>query len=95
VKLANIQSNLDNELSELLGRIEKCEKLRVENTKELKLLDRMFNTELSKYHSKKLQYEKVPYIFDARDRNQYFSGRTRELQDLQRILNLDRKERFV
>jgi GTPase SAR1 family protein len=86
-KLRHIQSNFENELRELLGRIERCEMLGAENTKEIKLLDKKFNTELSKYHSER--EEKIPYIFDAPDKNQYFSGRTRELQDLQRILNLD------
>ncbi|CAB3983237.1 Small glutamine-rich tetratricopeptide repeat-containing alpha [Paramuricea clavata] len=86
-KLGKVQSNFDNQLRELLGRIERCEKLGAENTKELKLLDKKFNTELTKYHSTK--EEKIPYIFDAPDRNQYFSGRTQELQDLQHILNLD------
>jgi tetratricopeptide (TPR) repeat protein len=85
-KLGNIQSNFDDELRELLGRIERCEKLEAENTKELQLLDKIFYKELSKYHSKQ---ENIPYIFDAPDKNQYFSGRTRELKDLQRILNLD------
>ncbi|CAB4021803.1 Stress-induced-phospho 1 [Paramuricea clavata] len=87
-KLGNIQSHFDNELREMLFRIERCENLGAENTKELKLLDKKFNTELTKYHSK--QEDKIPYIFDAPDRNQYFSGRIRELQDLQRnLLNLD------
>ena len=86
-KLDEVQSNFEQELSELLDRIKKCEKLGAENTKELKLLDKKFNTELSKYYSK--QEEKILYIFDAPDRNRYFSGRSAELQDLQRILNLD------
>ncbi|CAB4034299.1 Stress-induced-phospho 1 [Paramuricea clavata] len=89
-KLGNIQSNFDNELRELLGRMERYEKREAENTKELKRLHEdveKVNMELSKYYHK--QEEKVPYIFDAPGRNQYFSGRTRELQDLQRILNLD------
>ena len=86
-KLDEVQSNSEQKLPELLDRIKKCEKLGAENTKELKLLDKKFNTELSKYYSK--QEEKTPYIFDAPDRNRYFSGRSVELQDLQRILNLD------
>ena len=82
-KLDEVQSNFDG----LLDRIKKCETLGAKNTKELKLLDKKFNTELSKYYSK--QEEKIPYIFDAPDKNRYFSGRSVELQDLQRILNLD------
>ena len=86
-KLGDIKSNFDNELRELTSRIERCEKRGAENSKELKLLDTKFHTELSKYHSK--QEEKIPYVFDAPDRNQYFSGRTQELQDLGRILKPD------
>ena len=86
-KLGDIKSNFDNELRELTLRIERCEKLGAENSKELTLLGKKFNTELSKYHSK--QEEKIPYVFDAPDRNQYFSGRTQELQDLERILKPD------
>ena len=86
-KLGDIKSNFDNELRELTCRIERCEKLGAENSKELKLLDTKFNMELSKYHSE--QEEKIPYVFDAPDRNQYFSGRTQELQDLERILKSD------
>ena len=86
-KLGDIKSNFDNELRELTSRIERCEKRGAENSKELKLLDTKFHTELSKYHSK--QEEKIPYVFDAPDRNQYFSGRTHELQDLERILKPD------
>ena len=86
-KLGDIKSNFDNELRELTCRIERCEKRGAENSMELKLLDTKFNTELSKYHSK--QEERIPYVFDAPDRNQYFSGRTQELQDLERILKPD------
>jgi tetratricopeptide (TPR) repeat protein/GTPase SAR1 family protein len=89
-KLATIQSNFEKELCELLGRMEKCEKRGAENTNKLERLHEKVekvNTELSKYYSE--QEEKIPYVFDAPDRNRYFSGRTRELRDLQRILNLD------
>ncbi len=59
-KLGDIKSNFDNELRELTLRIEKCEKHGAANSKELKLLDKKFSTELSKYHSK--QEEKIPYV---------------------------------
>ena len=86
-KLDEVQSNFKQELRGLLDRIKKCEQLGAKHTKELKLLDKKFDTELSKYSSK---HEKnIPYIFDAPDKNPYFSGRSTELQDLQRILNLD------
>ena len=78
-KLDEVQSNFN--------RIKKCEKLGAENTKKLKLLDKKFDTELSKYSSK--HQESIPYIFEAPDKNPYFSGRSTELQDLQRILDLD------
>ncbi|CAB4016923.1 Hypothetical predicted protein, partial [Paramuricea clavata] len=54
--------------------IERCEKLEAENTKEIKLLDRKFSTEVLKYHTDSKQEENVPYIFDTPDRNQYFSS---------------------
>ena len=83
-----VQSNIRNELREQLERIEKCEKLGSENTRKLERLDKTFNTELSKYYSNK-QEESIPYIFDAPDRNPYFSGRSGELEELQRILKLN------
>ena len=86
-KLSNIESNFQKELRALTWRIERCEKHGAENSKEVKLLDKRFNTELSKFSSK--QEEKIPYVFGAPDRNQYFSGRSKELQDLQRILKPD------
>ena len=86
-KLSKIKSNFENELRALTWRIERCEKHGAENSKEIKLLDKRFSTELSKFSSK--QEEKIPYVFGARDRNQYFSGRRKELQDLQRILQPD------
>ena len=86
-KLVEIQSNFEKELRELLDRIKECEKLGAENTKEIELLRNEFNTGLSKDYSK--QEEKIPYTFDAPDKNPYFSGRSTELQDLQQILNVD------
>ena len=86
-ELGNIESSFDKELRELLRRIEKCEKLGTENSKQIKHLDKKFTTELSKYHYKK--EEKIRYVFDAPERNQYFSGRTRELLELERVLKRD------
>ena len=86
-KLSDVESNFEKELRALTGRIEKCEKRGAENSKEIKRLDKRFNTELSKFSSK--QEEKIPYVFGAPDRNQYFSGRSKELQELQRILQPD------
>lgn len=51
----------------------------MENTKEIKLLDRKFNTEFLKYHSK--QEENIPYIFDIPDRKQYYHISPGELEN--------------
>ena len=61
-----------------------------ENLKQLKRLDKKFITELSKYHYK--QEEKIPYVFDAPERNPYFSGRTREFLELECVLKRDDTE---
>ncbi|XP_028414268.1 uncharacterized protein LOC114537435 [Dendronephthya gigantea] len=82
--LGKIYSSMNEELRELTRRIERCEKLESENSKMLSLLDNKFSKELSQFSSK--QDEEIPYVFDAPNRNKYFSGRTEELQDLQRIL---------
>ena len=86
-KLGDLESNFDKELHEVVCRIEKCEKLVAENSKQLKQLDKKFSTELSKYYYKK--EEKIPYVFDAPERNQYFSGRNRELQGLESVVKRD------
>ncbi|XP_028406488.1 uncharacterized protein LOC114528978 [Dendronephthya gigantea] len=82
--LGKIYSSMNEELRELTRRIERCEKLESENSKMLSLLDNKFSKELSQFSSK--QDEEIPYVFDAPNRNKYFSGRTEELEDLQRIL---------
>ena len=82
-QLGNMQSKFGKELTQLRERI-------ADNTQQLEVLNKRFCTELSKYHYK--QEEKIPYVFDAPDRNQYFSGRTRELDELQRILKLEGAE---
>ena len=89
-KLSNIELNFVKELGEMRCRVEKCEMLGAENSKQLKRLDKKFTTELSKYHYK--QEEKIPYVFDAPERNPYFSGRTRELLKLEHVLKYDDTE---
>ena len=89
-KLSNIELNFVKELGEMRCRVEKCEILGAENSKQLKRLDKKFTTELSKYHYK--QKEKIPYVFDAPERNPYFSGRTRELLKLERVLKYEDTE---
>ena len=64
--------------------------LGAENSKQLKRLDKKFITELSKYHYK--QEEKIPYVFDALERNPYFSRRTREFLELDCVLKRDDTE---
>ena len=86
-KLISIESNFEKELIALTWRIERCENQGDENSKKIMLLDKRFSTEISLPRSK--QEEKIPYVFGAPDRNQYFSGRSKELQDLQRILEFD------
>ena len=90
MQLGNIESNFAKELTELQARMTKCEKRVAENSQQLEVLNKKCCTEQSKYHYE--QEEKIPYVFDAPDRNQYFSGRTRELDELQRILKLDGTE---
>ena len=85
--LRRVESKFDRELRELRDRVERCETLGTENSKQLKLLDQKFNTELSKYYSK--QEEIIPYVFDPPDKNKHFTGRVRELQQLERILKPD------
>ena len=87
IKLSSVESNLKKELREITRRIERCEERSDENSKKIELLDKRFNTELSKINSK--PEEKIPYVFDAPATNKYFSGRTKELQDLQCVLKLD------
>ena len=89
-KLCNIELNFVKELGEMRCRLQKCEMLGAENSKQLKRLDKKFITELSKYHYK--QEEKIPYVFDAPERNPYFSGRTREFLKLERLLKYEDTE---
>ena len=86
-KLGDIESNFDKELRELVCRIDKCEKRGAENSKQLQQLNKKFSTELSKYNYKK--EEKIPYVFDAPERNQYFSERNRELHELESVVKRD------
>ena len=62
--------------------------LRIErNSEEIKLLEKKFTTELSRYHIK--EEETIPYVFSAPPRNRYFAGRTEEIQELKRILQVE------
>ena len=62
--------------------------LRIErNSEEIKLLEKKFTTELSRYHIK--EDETISYVFSAPPRNRYFAGRTEEIQELKRILQVE------
>lgn len=58
-----------------------------QNSEELKLLEKKFITELSRYHIKEV--ETIPYVFIVPSRNRYFAGRTQEIQELKRILQVE------
>ena len=96
-----IKSSLENEIIDLrlrVGiceaqginnsfRLERCEMLVNDDFKEIKLLDEKFFTMLSKYPTKKK--EKIPYVFNAPQRNRYFTGRSKEIRQLKRILKVE------
>ena len=85
--ISEIQSNLNKEINDLSIRVEK-NSLRIErNSKEIKLLESKCASELSRYHVK--DEENVAYIFSAPPRNRYFAGRTEEIQELKRILQVE------
>ena len=61
--------------------------LKVErHSEEIKLLEKKVTTELSRCYIK--EEEKIPYVFTAPPRNRYFAGRTQEIQELKRILEV-------
>jgi uncharacterized membrane protein YgaE (UPF0421/DUF939 family) len=96
----DIQTNLGKEIDDLRTRIESVEmqgttnylaiKRRAtqtdENSKKIKLLDERTN-ELSRCYVK--EEEKIPYVFTAPPRNRYFAGRTEEIQELKRVLEVE------
>ena len=102
LNISEIQSSLNKELQDVRSRVEKCEIQGndnslsiVRNCEEIKLLEKKFTTELSRYHIK--EEETIPYVFSAPPRNRYFAGRTKEIQKLKRILQVEEtlKERKV
>ena len=68
-------------------KVEKCAIQGSKNSLEIKLLEKKFTTDLSRFYIK--EQEKIPYVFSAPLRNRYFAGRTREIQELKRILKLE------
>ncbi|CAB4010735.1 Stress-induced-phospho 1 [Paramuricea clavata] len=63
-------------------------KTRIERYSEvIKLLEQKCTTELSRCYIK--EEEKIPYVFTAPQRNRYFAGRIKEIQELKRILKVE------
>ena len=94
LNISEIQSSLNKELQDVRSRVEKCEIQGndnslsiVRNSEEIKLLEKKFTTELSRYHIK--EEETIPYVFSPPPRNRYFAGRTEEIQKLKRILQVE------
>ena len=99
--ISEIQSNLNQEIHDLRMRLEKCEiqgssnSLKIEecaiqgseNSSEIKLLEKKFTTELSRFYIK--EEEKITYVFTAPPRNRYFAGRAEEIKELKRILKIE------
>ena len=57
------------------------------NSEKIELLEKKFTTELSRYNIK--EEETIPYVFSAPSRNRYFAGRTEEIQELKRMLQVE------
>ena len=94
LNISEIQSSLNKELQDVRSRVKKCEIQGnnnslsiVRNSEEIKLLEKNFTTELSRYHIK--EEETIPYVFSAPPRNRYFAGRTDEIQELKRMLQVE------
>ena len=92
--ISEIQSSFNKELHDVRSRVENCEiqgssnSLSIEiNSEKIELLEKKFITELSRYHIK--EEEAIPYVFSAPPRNRYFAGRTEEIQELKRILQVE------
>ena len=87
-KITEVQSDLGEEIDYLRAKIKKCEVQMDKNSKEIKSLDKKFTTELSRLGIK--EEEKIPYVFTAPPRNSFFAGRTEEIQELKRILEVEK-----
>ncbi|XP_028414384.1 uncharacterized protein LOC114537535 [Dendronephthya gigantea] len=80
--LEHVQSSFQTKIEELESRLEKCEKLTAENSERIENLEQ----------SKDKQEEEIPYVFKAPQKNRYFCGRDKKLEDLERILKTDDPE---
>ena len=92
--ISEIQSTLSKDVHDLRMRvktnslrIEKCEIEGSNISKKMRRLECKFTTELSRYYIK--EEENLPYVFTAPPRNCYFAGRTKEIQELKRILQFE------
>ena len=92
--IREIQSRLSIEIEDLRNRVEKCEAQGNENfsiiqrhSEEIKHLEeRVSATEQAAF---KIKDEKIPYIFNAPPQNQYFAGRTDQINKLKSILKIE------
>ena len=84
--IKKVQSYIEKEIDALHKRVEKCEEQTDKNSKEIQLLEKTVRSELSRC-SVKLE-EEIPYVFSPPRRNQYFSGRTEELENIKCMLDV-------
>ena len=96
MKLDDMHRNLGKEIDDLRTRIERAEMQGTTNSLTLKrhatqiddIAKKVERTnELSRCFVK--EEEKIPYVFTAPPRNGYFAGRTEEIQELKRILEVE------
>ncbi|XP_028392692.1 uncharacterized protein LOC114517236 [Dendronephthya gigantea] len=92
--ISKIKLSMEKEIKDLRTSVEKCKiqgtknSLRIErNSKEIQLLEQKFSTELSRCHI--AEEKRNTYAFTAPPRNSYFAGRSEEIQELKRILNVE------
>lgn len=76
-----IQSNFKKKLQDLESRVDECEKLAAKTSERVNILEEQLNSEQSE--------DKLPYVFKAPHKNQFFCGRNQELEKLQCILRND------
>ena len=84
--ISEIQSNLKREIGDLRTGMKRSA-AQIENIcKKIKLLEER-PYEVARCYVK--EEEKIPYVFTAPPRNRYFAGRTEEIQELKRILEVE------
>ena len=86
MKLDEMHRNLGKEIDDLRTRMERAE---MQGTT-ISLTLKRHATQIDDIAKKvKRTNEKIPYVFTAPPRNGYFSGRTKEIQELKRILEVE------